>query len=369
MKRAKIYKINKKENNAVNRIFSKLNGFFTSTLKLTIVLTLFFIAALMISGAGIIVEDGALNVSNNLLVNSNTLFANSANNRVGIGTASPNTTLHISKSTAGTSIEILRLDAYGNAAAGRGPYITFYGPNNTGSSRLNAQIEGVSDVNGLNNGGRLMFRTTDSSDVIQERMRIDRSGRVGIGTTSPKATLNVVGDVYHNLSTVSQDFNIVNATGNSRLFVDNSKGYIGIATTAPNATFTVASGKTTIADEWTVRSDRDIKTEITNYDYIDILNHPLTIYRYKYKYQEPIYNIDEITGERTIIGYENKISREHIGIMADEAPQELLGADGQGIDIYAFASYVYDYAKKVKAENDALKQALCLEFPENELCK
>jgi len=326
---------------------------------------------------------------------------------------------------------------------------------------------------------------------------------VGIGTI-PKATLHVVGDIYHNLSTVSQDFNIVNATGNSRLFVDNSKGYIGIATTAPstpldirgefngtlnlinlkntynaalnernqsvainaefigagttrtagkiifgklvdfrtdakadgfisfnpsldalptevmriegngnvginvanpsetlevngtlkilsgsgtqglfqdsnanvgigtttpNATFTVASGKTTIADEWTVRSDRDIKTEITNYDYIDILNHPLTIYRYKYKYQEPIYNIDEITGERTIIGYENKISREHIGIMADEAPQELLGADGQGIDIYAFASYVYDYAKKVKAENDALKQALCLEFPENELCK
>ena len=62
---------NKKQEYTINKT-SKFFSFIL-ILKLTIALALFFIAAFMISGAGVTVENGALNVSNNLLVNTNTL--------------------------------------------------------------------------------------------------------------------------------------------------------------------------------------------------------------------------------------------------------------------------------------------------------
>ena len=84
-------RINKIRNKKQQFIANKASKFFSSTsiLKLSIALALFFIAAFMISGAGVTVENGALNVSSNLLVNTNTLYVDSANNRAGIGTTAP----------------------------------------------------------------------------------------------------------------------------------------------------------------------------------------------------------------------------------------------------------------------------------------
>ncbi len=48
-------------------------------------------------------------------------------------------------------------------------------------------------------GGHLDFYTAALDNSLSVAMRIDQDGNVGIGTTTPKATLNVVGDVYHNL--------------------------------------------------------------------------------------------------------------------------------------------------------------------------
>ena len=79
---------NKKQEGVFNRI-SKIKSYFTSFLKLNLAialkyyfraqkllisLALFFVAAFLISGAGVIVEDGALNVSNDLFIDTNTLF-------------------------------------------------------------------------------------------------------------------------------------------------------------------------------------------------------------------------------------------------------------------------------------------------------
>ena len=106
----------------------------------------------------------SLAVSGNLTVDTNTLFVDAANNRVGVGTSSPASLLHIYNSS---SAEI-KLET------------------TAGSALLRA----ISDT--------LVYR--GDSHIFQseggtERLRIDSSGNVGIGSSSPSDKLVVIGDV------------------------------------------------------------------------------------------------------------------------------------------------------------------------------
>jgi hypothetical protein len=104
--------------------------------------------------------------------NSN-LFWDDSNNRLGIGTTSPAAPLHVN----GENIIVDR-----NAGD---PYYTFY----TGGVASNVSIYG-----GSSNGFRVFTGGT-------ERMRIDSSGNVGIGTTSPTSTAGFVPRLQLNAST------------------------------------------------------------------------------------------------------------------------------------------------------------------------
>jgi len=107
-----------------------------------------------------------------LTVDTNTLYVNSTNNRVGIGTASPSTILDVKGAAA--RIRISDTDTAGTTG------IEFVDSGGT----KDAEIEVG------NSTQYLAFKTATA-----ERMRIDSSGRVGIGTTSPQAPLHVHGDI------------------------------------------------------------------------------------------------------------------------------------------------------------------------------
>lgn len=113
-----------------------------------------------------ITNDGIGDI-NELTVDTNTLVVDSTNNRVGIGTTSPSQVLEI---TNGTS------PAY--VVQTRGDLQTILGP--TGSL-----VTSAGQVGTITNSP---FRFTTNNT---ERMRIDNSGRVGIGTSSPTSTLHV----------------------------------------------------------------------------------------------------------------------------------------------------------------------------------
>jgi hypothetical protein len=177
-----------------------------------------------------------------------------SSNRVGIGTASPEVSLHI-KSNSGIRAERfansagsanLDLNKSRNATIGSHTIlqngdgigaIIFRGSDGTNyenAAAISAEVDGTPGTNDM--PGRLTFLTTpDGANAYTERMRIDSSGNLLIGKTS--TTNSVAGSKFGSggqiVATVANDdIMILNRTGNDgdilRFFKDTSEvGVIG----------------------------------------------------------------------------------------------------------------------------------------------
>lgn len=182
---------------------SKKNFFANKILKLTIALALFLIAAFLISGAGVTVENGALNVSNSLTVNASTLFVDSANSRVGIGTTNPTARLSVQGGSITTS----------------------------GQLTVDDDASGDAQINWINTGMRI-FRSGDVfqfDNTVTNKIFAFTGGNLGIGTISPTRTLFVSGNanITGNLAYGSLTQNSPNLIWTEKAFVTCAKAIDG----------------------------------------------------------------------------------------------------------------------------------------------
>lgn len=142
------------------------------------------------------------------------LLLNPSGGAVGIGTSSPGAKLEVSSTSAGATIEVLRLNNPG-AGANTAAQLKFvaagsnYGTITGGYGAAAPQM-----TFNLPAGGNYVWQGTST-----EQMRLDTSGNLGIGTSAPSAPL----DISANLSTFSPTGNSIarltntNALGQSPL--------------------------------------------------------------------------------------------------------------------------------------------------------
>ena len=99
---------------------------------------------------------------------------------VGIGTSSPGSKLEVKGAGSTITDAVLRINNPSTAAYSTAIF-DFYS-----NGRTRALLYGQQDNTGL--GGFLIFNTSNTGGTVTEAMRIDSSGNVGIGTSSPNAS-------------------------------------------------------------------------------------------------------------------------------------------------------------------------------------
>ena len=114
------------------------------------------------------------------------------NGKVGIGTTSPLTNFDVNKANAGgdVSIAITNDNGYTNTGSTATLYLGATDNTLSNSSKIVASHVGGTTADHAQN---MQFWTVDAGSTPVERMRIDSSGNVGIGTNSPNAKLEVYG--------------------------------------------------------------------------------------------------------------------------------------------------------------------------------
>ena len=103
------------------------------------------------------------------------------NGNVGIGTTSPGELLHVAKDTNPN----ITFENNGDITGSRSVAINFDHSNGTGAKINAARLSGAAD------GMNLQFLTQSVGGSLNEQMRIDPDGNVGIGTTSPSTPLAI----------------------------------------------------------------------------------------------------------------------------------------------------------------------------------
>ena len=175
--------------------------------------------------------------------NATEYFTIDTSGNVGIGTASPATKLQVVGASGSLNARI-------NAG-------------NTGLDITSNDATGVTDVatSPLGAGGKVMTFTTYNGSSSAERMRIDSSGNVGIGTSSPTYKLDIS-------SGSSNTLNITTANANTTIFNITRTSVTTVTHTLDNTGYKIINGGSGglylgyTGTSWTSLSDERFKTDL-----------------------------------------------------------------------------------------------------------
>jgi hypothetical protein len=184
---------------------------------------------------------------------------------LGVGTNSPVSRLHVSgvsslaassgsiaANASGTTpttasgqgmLQIISTDA---AAIDKGGVLVFSANTTTLANYTMAGIAGKYETAGAGvYGGYLQFLTTASGGTPTERMRLDASGNLGIGTSSPTSKLHVVGGALSVQSTLGFGATFANTGGVGNYITLSDSGWSSAIGTSNGNLILYTAGNTT----------------------------------------------------------------------------------------------------------------------------
>lgn len=158
---------------------------------------------------------------------SNILIVDNANGRVGIGTSSPSSVLEVQKTDAttfdGTAEQL-----------GNGATILAFNPSGTTLSFaqlvLKSHTGGTSRIVNVDGGtgtSNLVF-VTSNVGVLEEEMRLDTQGRLGLGEVTPNYHMEIT-------DSISSGYFAVTESADGDIFEIDFSGQVGIGTASPGA--------------------------------------------------------------------------------------------------------------------------------------
>ena len=168
------------------------------------------------------IGSAVFDANGSMAVDTNTLFVDAVNNRVGVGTVTPATALDVTGLFNGLQAR------FGNTA-GRGLYVStaLNGGTNEGSTVLDARGAG---------SGQYLFQIDSVT-----RATLDTSGNLGLGVTPSAYTANTRAFQIANTGLWHDNFNLKTALGYN-VFQDTDSTYKYIASTGANRYDITANG-------------------------------------------------------------------------------------------------------------------------------
>jgi hypothetical protein len=259
-----------------------------------------------ISGVGGIYGFGSRNLAFGSITNGEVMRVDNINERVGIGTTSPDAKLDVigqgifqgstTSSYKGANVGTLNIN--NNSADGTVDFTQGLVFTDNVTNQGSWTHAGIVSVGSTGYNGSLVFGTDGdgvrNTSGITEKMRIDSAGNVGIGTTGPLAKFQVSGNslfesdiftlqnkgiFFNGLSDFSSGIAGIDSGTSVRIFAGGSEkvrvkstGNVGIGTTSPDLKLDVthATAGEYVATFQNTGSNLELKLGVTSTGYLNI---------------------------------------------------------------------------------------------------
>ncbi len=209
----------------------------------------------------------------------------------------------------------------------------------------------IGGSDGAYEGTVIVFMDLQMGNSLLSRLTVNNAGNIGIGTTTPLGLFSI-----DSSGTIGPTFVISSSTVVN--FIVTESGNVGIGVSATSTlTHKLEVAGDIAATGFINVSTRDAKKDIsflTNGNYDEVLKkiNDTKVATYYYAGESADTISVRHPMSNTYLGENSITEGKRLGLIAEEAPVEILSANGKGVDLYKMTSFVFAGIKALSGKLD-----------------